>query len=270
MPSGGRRRRRRRANGERIGWLPITLASLSVLVLASILGASVWKRYSAVPHDKLSGCPATGPVAVHAILIDRSDPLTEVQAQRLTQLVETTAQNALVDERIDLYVLTSGKGTVATPEVSLCRPRSEGDPFTENPERLRRIFVNRFVEPVQAALKRLETPQEAPNSPIMESIKAVCIGAFGGLPRSARARLTIASDMIENSSVLNQYKPYDIEAFMRNPNLLLVLADCHGADVDILYFTRSRDARLQTRMHQLFWERFLARMNASLVSMERI
>lgn len=265
-------RRRRRAGGDREGRniLPVVLAVLASIALIGIMGWFVWQRATAVPHDKVSGCPKDGPVAVHAILIDRSDPLTPLQAQRLTQLVEAVAKSAAVDERLDLYVLTAGGGAVAVPEVSLCRPRSEGSQLTENPERMRRAFENRYLEPVRDALKRVETPQEAANSPIMESIKAVCVGAFGGLPRTARARLTIASDMIENSTALNQFKPYDTASFLRGPRITPVLADCHSAGVDVLYLNRPRDARVQTPGHILFWEKFLERMNASLNSVERI
>jgi hypothetical protein len=264
------RRRRSRHTRDRVGWLPVTLATFSALALLGILGAFAWLHYTTTPHDKISGCPIGGPVAVHAFLIDRSDPLTDVQAQRLTQLVETAARNALVDERLDMYVLTAGSGATAMPVVSLCRPRADADPLVENPGRVRRNFTSRFLEPLRDALNQLETPQETPDSPIMESIKAVCIGAFGEVPRGTRVRLTIASDMIENSPILNQYKPYSIEAFLKGPTLPLVLADCHNASVDILYFTRPRDARFQNRVHQLFWEKFLERMDAPLMSMERI
>ncbi len=265
--------RRRQRNGqvtEGRNILPIILAVLASIALLSILSLFLWQRTTAVPHDKLSGCPKDGPTAVHAILVDRSDPLTPLQAQRLTQLVEVTARTAAVDERLDLYVLTAGGGAVAVPEVSLCRPRSEGNQFTENPERMRRSFENRYLDPVREALKRVETPQEATNSPIMESIKAVCVGAFGGLPRAVRVRLTIASDMIENSAALNQFKPYDTASFLRGPRITPVLADCHSAGVDVLYLNRPRDSKIQTSGHILFWEKFLERMNASLNSVERI
>jgi hypothetical protein len=250
--------------------VPATAATLSGLVLVAIIGWYGWQRYTQVPHDKQSGCPLSGPIAVHAILVDRSDPLTPVQSERLHQLVEDVAVHAAVDERVDLYVLTSGGGAAATPVLSLCRPPSEGNRLTENPERLRRAFAQRFLNPLESAVNEFSQPTETPDSPIMESVKAVCVTAFGGLNSKVRTQLSIASDMIENSPVLNQYRPYDVESFFRSPKVALVLADCHGANVDILYFTRPRDARYQTRMHELFWERFLDRMNARLMSMERI
>ena len=76
--------------------------------------------------------------------------------------------------------------------------------------------------------------------------------------------------MIENSKSLNQYKPYDADSFLRGQRVASVLADCRAAKVDLLYLLRPRDARIQTRGHQLFWEKFLNRMNASLISVEPI
>ena len=266
------KRRGRRTTGASEGpdILQVVLAGLALIALLGILGWFVWQRATAIPHDKIFGCPRDGPVAVHAILIDRSDPLTSLQAQRLTQLVEAVARSAAVDERLDLYFLTAGGGAVAVPEVSLCRPRSEGNQLTENPERMRRAFEKRYLDPVRDVLKRVETSQEAATSPIMESIKAVCVGAFGALSRAAHAHLTIASDMIQNSAALNQFKPYDIASFLRGPRISPVLADCHAAGVDVLYLVRPRDSRVQTPGHILFWEKFLERMNASLNSVERI
>jgi hypothetical protein len=265
-----RQPRRGTGRGEKGNLLPRILAVAAVMGLLGIVVGLAWQRATLVPHDKVSGCPKDGPLAVHAILIDHSDPLTPLQSQRLTQMVEGIARSAAVDERLDLYVLTSGGGAVAVPEVSLCRPRSDGNQLTENPERLRRTFENRYLEPVREALKRVVSPQEAANSPILESIKAVCVGAFGALPRTARARLTVASDMIENSAVLNQFKPYDTVAFLRGPRITAILADCHAAGVDVLYLNRPRDARVQTPGHIVFWEKVLERMNASLNSVERI
>lgn len=181
MPIERRRRRGERSSGTGNA-LPIAAAAVAIVALVGVVALMVWQHMTVVPHDKLSGCPIDGPRAVHAILVDRSDPFTPVQMQRLTQLVEGIAKAAAVDERVDLYVLTAGDGAVASPEVSLCRPRSEGSQWNENPARLRRAFESRYLDTIRQSLINIATPQEAPSSPIMESVKAVCVGAFGALP----------------------------------------------------------------------------------------
>jgi hypothetical protein len=259
-----------RRRGDPPRWAAYALMAVMIAGVLGVGGLLAWRRATAVVRDKVSSCPITGPVAVHAVLVDNSDPLTPLQAQRLAQRVEIIAHSAALDERVDYYLLTAGGDAVAAPEVSLCRPPSDGNALTENPERIRRAYVAKYLEPLRGALRNTETPQESATSPIMESIKAVCVGAFGALPSGVPARLTIASDMIENTRVLNQYRPYETNAFLRSTPLSGVLADCHGAEVDILYLTRLRDSRFQTRAHQQFWEKFLDRMNARLMSMERI
>ena len=103
-----------------------TIAALVVLVVGGV-AYYVTHQHPLVSRDASTRCPITGPVAVHAVLVDNSDPLTDVQAQRLSQRINAIVNEASVDTRIDLYLLTAGGGAVAKPEVSLCRPPADGD-----------------------------------------------------------------------------------------------------------------------------------------------
>jgi hypothetical protein len=246
------------------------LGGLTVLIVAGALGFLGWSKMTRVELDTATLCPASGPTSVHAILLDRSDPITSLQAQRLGQIVDKVVDEAEVGERIDLYVLTTDSNQALTPRLSLCRPKSEGSMWTENPKRIHERDVARFREPVDDALRLLMTPAPAKNSPIMESIKAVCVAAFGTLSHDTPARMTIASDMIQYSSILDHYKQKDFDVFARSAPYNEVLGDCHRAGVDVLYFTRPRDAHVQDRRHQLFWEKFFDHENASLNRMETI
>src|SRR5689334_9023424 len=78
-----------------------------VVVLAAGITAAVgWVKSQRVEVDAVS-CPRAGPVAVHAVLLDQSDPITPLQAQRLSQVIDRVVGEAEIGERIDLYVLTS-------------------------------------------------------------------------------------------------------------------------------------------------------------------
>ena len=144
--------------------------------------------------------------------------------------------------------------------------------WTENPKRVHDRYIARFRQPVDEALKLLAAPAPTPSqsSPIMESIKAVCVAAFGSIPRDTPAKLTVASDMIQYSRLLDHYKQRDFESFAKSSSYKEVLADCHRAGVNVLYLTRPRDTRVQDRKHQLFWEKFFDRENATLNRMETI
>ena len=243
---------------------------MTVLLAGGAAGFLGWSQATRVDLDTATLCPSTGPVAVHAIMLDQSDPITPLQAQRLGQVVDKVVDGAAVGERIDLYVLTQDSAQALRPRLSLCRPKPEGNMWTENPKRVHERYVARFRQPLDEALRLLMVPSPAKNSPIMESVKAVCVAAFGAIPRDIPARLTVASDMIQFSRLLDHYKQKDFEVFVKTPGWNEVAADCHSAGVNVLYFTRPRDSRVQDRRHQLFWERFFDRENASLNRMETI
>jgi len=248
-------------------WL---LGVSTVLMVVAVLGLLGWGHATHVELNAVTLCPTAGPVAVHAVLLDQSDPITPLQAQRLSQIVDKVIDEAVVGERIDLYVLTRDSAQALTPRLSLCRPKFEGSMFTENPKRIHDRYVARFRQPVDEALKLLMMPSPSQNSPIMESIKAVCVAAFGSISHDISARLTVASDMIQYSRILDHYKQRDFGIFTKSSAYNEILADCHRAKVDVLYFTRPRDSLVQDRRHQLFWEKFFDRENASLSRMETI
>jgi hypothetical protein len=245
---------------------------VTVLTLACALGFVGWTKATHVDLDVTTLCPISGPTAVHAVLLDQSDPITPLQAQRLGQIVDKIVDDAEIGERIDFYVLTRDPTQALAPRLSLCRPKSEGSAWTENPKRIHDRYIARFRQPVDEALKLLVAPTSTPSqtSPIMESVKAVCVAAFGFMPRGTPVRMTVASDMIQYSRVLDHYKQRDFETFAKSPGYKEVLADCHSAGVNILYLTRPRDTRVQDRKHQLFWEKFFDHENATLNRMETV
>ncbi|MGR3717020.1 MAG: hypothetical protein ACU0B1_09770 [Thermohalobaculum sp.] len=211
-----------------------------------------------------------GPAGVHAILIDKSDPITPLQAQRARQILDAAIERAVVGERVDLYVLAENNNQAMRPVISLCRPKSNGSELTENVKKLRQNYQKRFKVPLDNAFATLARPSQERLSPIMESIKAVCVGAFGDIPPSVPTQLTVVSDMIQYSPLLSHYKTKDFELFSASSAYREVIGDCHRAVVDVLYLVRPRDIRVQDREHQLFWEKFLDAEGAVLQRMEAI
>jgi hypothetical protein len=223
-----------------------------------------------VPLDASNGCPIAGPVGVHAVLLDRSDPISPLQVQRLRQVINQAVNEAEIGERIDLYVLTADGTQAMAPRFSLCRPKSEGSMWTETHTHIHDRYVTRFQQPLEQALSELTQPSSSDNSPIMESIKAVCVAAFGSLRSGIPTKLTIASDMIQYSKLLDHYKQRDFELFSHTSAYSEVVTDCHAARVDILYLVRPRDVHVQDRKHELFWEKFFNHENAALMRIEAI
>ncbi|MCL6607965.1 MAG: hypothetical protein K6T74_07710 [Geminicoccaceae bacterium] len=110
-------------------------------------------------------------------------------------------------------------------------------------------------------------------SPIMESIKAVCIDAFGGVPQGVPLRLVVVSDFLQHSSIADHYRERDFEALFKDARLVTVLVDCKGAEVEMLYLLRpGKDGRpiLQNRAHQRFWDLYFQRLNARPKRLEAV
>ena len=244
--------------------------SMLIGSLVAVISLAVYLHQSSPPKLDANMCPVGGPVSVHALLVDRSDPITPLQAQRVRQVLDGVIEGADVGERIDLYLLAGDGKQALRPEVSLCRPKSEGSQLDSNPRKLRENYERRFKQPLDEALAAMAEPSSTNSSPIMESVKAACVAAFGNLPEKASASLTVVSDMIQYSPILDHYKKRDFDAFATTPAYREVLADCHRASVSVLYLVRPRDVRVQDRKHQLFWEEFFERENATLTRMEAI
>jgi hypothetical protein len=57
-------------------------------------------RSTRVTLNPVTMCPAAGSTAVHAVLVDRSDAITPLQAQRIRQVFDRVVEEAAVGERI--------------------------------------------------------------------------------------------------------------------------------------------------------------------------
>ena len=261
----------RRATSGSERWKIFLLLSITILLLGGGLAAYVLTRSD--PIDKVSLCSQAGPTGVHAILIDRSDSISELQATKVRQNLERTIFDARVGTRIELFVADSDGLTRPTSVISLCNPGRDVNPIYQNPRLIRDQFERGFKARIDTAINALMLPSNAKSSPIMESLKAVCIEAFGKSPSGIPLELTIVSDMIRNSNTVNQYRDRDYEALLRSPRLQSLLVDCRGADVDIIYLlrpTQRGQPGIQTPSHRSFWQRYLQLLNARPRSIELI
>lgn len=241
-----------------------------LLVIAATLallggGAAAYFLTRKPPIDQATLCPSAGPTAIHAVLVDRSDPITPLQGSRVRQVLDRAVLDAPVGARVALYVAESDGVTALSPTLALCNPGRDGNPIYENPRRIREQYERDFRRRLDNAIGGLLAASTRQTSPIMESLKAVCIDAFGAAPPGISLRLTIVSDMIQHSPLVSQYRDRDYEALLRSPRLQTVRADCRGAGVEIVYLlrpTQRGQPGVQTRLHQSFWDRYLQLINA--------
>jgi hypothetical protein len=254
----------------------LKMVAVIVVTLAMLGGGGAfwwWSSSKQVPIDQATLCPKAGPASVHAVLIDRSDPITPLQATRVRQVLDRAILDAPVGAKIALYVADSDGNQALTPLVALCNPGREANPLYQNPRMIREQFERNFKARMDETINKLLEASTRENSPIMESLKAVCIDAFGPIAAGVSPRLTIVSDLTQHSATASHYRDRDYEALLRSPRLQVLRADCKGADVDIIYLLRPTQRGrpgVQNRAHQSFWDRYLQLMNARPRSMEMI
>src|SRR3954453_19583763 len=95
-----RSRRARRGRGDK--WIGLSLGLIGLILIGILGGGAWWLRKTKEPLGA-DNCPLSGPRAVHVIMIDRSDPISGQQAQRIRQRVQQLKNDAPFGARFDVY-----------------------------------------------------------------------------------------------------------------------------------------------------------------------
>ncbi|MCA0418733.1 MAG: hypothetical protein LCH80_08425, partial [Proteobacteria bacterium] len=122
------------------------------------------------PRDQETLCPKTGPVGHTLILVDKSDPWSEVQAKRLKALVKQVGDELPTDRMLSIYVFNDVFEPGFPSLVSLCNPGKTASELIGNPRREYVKWVEKFGRPLDEALTVLTQPGKGNQSPIVEAI----------------------------------------------------------------------------------------------------
>ena len=250
--------RRRHAVGETGKFIAASALALLTMIAAA-WGMHLWVTApTPVQRDKVTMCPITPPQDIIVIVMDTTDKLPDPAKQEatklLTDLVEQSPENALLDLRVVDPDQKAGRLIL-----TLCNP---GDgrgisEFTGNPEMAKRVWRQRFREPLARALEGAFQPVRSEVSPLLTTFQAIALERFTGAAAvPAHKRLVIVSDMLENMPrVYTHYPPADLryERFKSLPIYRKVRTDLQGADVDILYIDRDLKPPFDTGTHIKFW-----------------
>jgi hypothetical protein len=242
----------------------IVLTALGLLLMATLGGAAYYARSIRVELDPKTNCPLTGPTAVHAVLIDRSDPITPQQAQRIRQWAHLLKRDAAQGTRLDIYTFEGDSQAELHPVLALCATQQEGNPLYQNPEDVRRRYEAEFAAVVDKTVNDLLVAGTRPNSPIIESLRAAAQTSFGLIAQgSVPLRVTLISDLVQHTSQVSHFRGSpDFKQLAHNANWPRLRPDLKGAEVDILYVLRPgavrNSAPVQTVGHQEFWTALIA------------
>lgn len=256
-------RARRAAKQKTIG------AVLLTLVVAVVIGVIVWKTQQP-PLPTALLCPADGPRAHIAFLVDKTDPLGFTQSKALAGLLETFASGRRVreGELLSVYALGQDFRKDSEPLFEKCNPGDGRDKsgWKDNPELWKKRFDTEFKDPILRLQEDLKALQPAAQSPIMEMIQHVGLH-FARHDVKGPRRLVILSDMLHNTTDYSMYvEEPDFGALQKRPRFQKLRAKLRGADVEILVLLNR--PQIQNRRLTKFWEDYLEDAGAKLQAVD--
>lgn len=255
------------------GRTPIVAAvGLAVFVLAFLILA-IGARLLVHPGrpNPATLCPAGGPSAITALLIDTTDPLNAIQRAAVAVRLNQIVSHLRLNEEIAVYSL-SPTGDPLKPAFVICRPLepSEASELTGNRAIAKQRFDGVFTPRVASVLAAATAGAPAGRSPIMAAIQAIAVSAFQAADATSKSgplpkRLIIVSDMLENSEAWNQYKGVpNFRSYKSTPAYARVRSHLDGVSVTILYLRRDDAAGVQGLFHIAFWNAWFADQGASV------
>jgi hypothetical protein len=255
----------------------VILLIIGVALVAALSAGAWWLRKTRVQLDA-ENCPQSGPHAIHMVILDRSDPISGQQAQRIRQYIQKVKDDAVFATRFDVYTFEGDAKNELRPTLRVCVPgRPENsNGMIENPELIRKRYET-FSRTLDQTIDSLINVTTLPNSPIIESLRAAALTSFG--PEDAHkvpVRATLISDMVQNTNAISHFRTNpDFPALSQTTAWPTLRPALHGAEVTILYLLRPTAVRrdhtsIQNRGHELFWEQLISASGGRLMSIEPI
>jgi len=227
------------------------------LVLVLIFGYGSFKlNESVVERNPTTLCRQDGHIAKEtAVIIDSTDSFSQTQAILVKKEMKALLEEAVVDERVTLYVLGEEIGD-DVDRLSVCNPGdgSEKSELFSNKRRLREQWEVSFYQRVVNAVDDLIGEHQAERSPILEMLKLVSVQTMYKSPAPEK-QIIIVSDMLHHTQSYSHYrKNANYQSFQETAYSLEQRPYLSGVELNILYLVRPRDMNLQNRGHIKFWE----------------
>lgn len=273
-----------RSAQDRKGWLILALVGLFVIV---VFGAYLWRK-STRPMVGSDNCVYLDKQLLRrqvvdqtVIIIDQSEALSESHKRQVKEkLISYIADDdqLRVGSVVMLYVFgkndfeKAGVGQKLAPIPLLCKPPSSGNEVIENNRKIAKVFHDRFVMPMYAAIERSMDVALGERSPILEMIQYVSRSqdVKESVGRAQKKTLIVVSDLLQHSESFSHYRKWTYDDFLATSAGAL-RTDLRGWNIHVLYLQRyGRDQRMQDREHFAFWERYFHDAGGKLVAADRI
>jgi hypothetical protein len=236
------------------------LAFIALLMMGGVLGVFFWLQSSsrAEATDRETLCPlVTGPVAMTAILLDLTDPLSQTQHTQLMAWLDKEVADAPRGTQFTMG-LVSDNPQLWGATVPRCKPQdgSTASAMTQNAKLIERRYQEQFLSPLQEAISRMSTSSGAKSSPIMESLQALAADSAGFLTFAGPRRVIIVSDLLQNSDALSFYRGGSWSTFGKSSASKMLSSTLAGAEILIFQVPRSADAVKDLEAVDDFWLRY--------------
>ena len=259
------RRPIRRQQSNLVWWLLIIL----VLLVVSALGYTYLQVTKNSEYDEATLCPMSGPTGVLVTVLDLSDPLSQLQANRLENELARRIEDAPEGTMISLGVVRSDIDTSGI-RFSMCRPRGgwEANMLYQNRALIERRFTEGFQRPLSEALTALLEGEELPISPIIETMHQVVLDTQGYRSVDVSKSIVLVSDLYQNSGVHSFYRGHDWQSFAGSPEFATKSKFLEGFDVTLIRIPRPVPQQSSNDSVEDFWVNFLETSGAASVDVD--
>jgi hypothetical protein len=269
-----RRFSRSRRGGQETLALKVVAIVIVVVVLAG-LGSAFWfvqdRAAQLAALDPETLCPKSGPTSQFAVLIDRTEALTEVQGEALRRQITAWAAAIPKHGSFKVYEVghsgIEGGGALLQPVVAVCNPGDGSDQSAvdSNPKMWRARYEEKFQAPISTMLERMRLDEETKTSPILEGVQAIAVKDFGPDAPQGPKTLVIVSDLLQNQQAFSLYKSVPaFDAFWATPYAASVRSNLTGIHAEIHLLHRLKSAAKQTDALGKFWIDWLERQGAQV------
>lgn len=246
----------------------------AVVVLAALGGAFWWSGEDATANaiDSATLCStATGPVAMTAILLDLTDPLSPAQHSQLMARLEGEIDKAPRGTQFTMGVVSQDPANWGATD-PLCKPQdaSSANSFTQNTRLIDERYHDRFLIPLKARLEGMVSASGADRSPIMESLQALVADSPGFVTYDGPRRIVMVTDLLQHSDVLSFYRGGSWENFRASLDYQRIGSTLDDVAVQIYQVPRPTERVKDPAVLEDFWIRYFDRQGAHTPSVKRL
>ena len=205
------------------------------------------------------------------VLVDATDPLTKIHAERMRERLKAAAKSVSAYSRF-VVVALDPDDTTGRELFRRCAPRVPGQ--TSSMEAgdvvVRQEWLERFEAPLIASIDNvLSSTIKSASSPLLSTITSLTQRPdFDG--QVPNRRLVIVSDMVEHSSIKGGYSQLRSKGqsagSRRAESEASSNVDLQGATVIVDYLQRTEYATVQVSAHREFWRKWFRDAGATDIS----